>query len=214
MRITEIYQSIQGETAQAGRLCTLVRTTGCDLRCSWCDTPHAFFGGREMSVDQILAAVAELAPRLVLLTGGEPLLQLELPQLAEALLGRGYEVMCETGGAHDVAVLPAGVRRIVDCKAPGSGETGRMLWANFEGGRLEPGRDAVKFVLRDERDYEWARDVMARYRLAEQCEVLLSPVHGELDPRALIAWMLRDRLPARLNLQIHKYVWGKDAQGV
>jgi 7-carboxy-7-deazaguanine synthase len=214
MRISEIYASIQGETGAAGRPCTLVRTTGCDLRCTWCDSAHAFYGGSELSVDEVLARVGQLSPRLVLLTGGEPLLQRDLPELAGRLLARGYEVMCETGGSHDVALLPDGVQRIVDCKPPGSGESERMCWENFGGGRLRHGRDAVKFVLRDQADYDWSRQVIERYRLAEQCEVLLSPVHGQLDPRTLVAWMLRDGLRARLNLQLHKYLWGADAQGV
>jgi 7-carboxy-7-deazaguanine synthase len=205
---------VQGETGQAGRPCTLVRTTGCDLRCVWCDSAHAFYGGRELAIEEVLDAVAKLGPRLVLLTGGEPLLQRELPELAERLLARGYEVMCETSGSQDVARLPEGVRRIVDCKPPGSGESQKMLWENFGGGRLRHGRDAVKFVLRDRADYEWAKDVMTRYALVQQCEVLLSPSHGELDPKDLVAWMLEDGLEARLNLQIHKYVWGADAQGV
>jgi 7-carboxy-7-deazaguanine synthase len=214
MRVTEIYASVQGETGQAGRPCTLVRTTGCDLRCVWCDSAHAFYGGRELSIEEVLDAVAKLAPRLVLLTGGEPLLQRELPELAERLLARGYEVMCETSGSQDVARLPEGVSRIVDCKPPGSGESQKMLWENFGGGRLRRGRDAVKFVLRDRKDYDWAKEVMTRYALPKQCEVLLSPSHGELDPKHLVAWMLADGLEARLNLQIHKYVWGADAQGV
>lgn len=213
MRVTEIYASVQGETGQAGRPCTLVRTTGCDLRCTWCDSAHAFYGGRELAIEEVLDQVGKLSPRLVLLTGGEPLLQHELPELAARLLARGYDVMCETSGSQDVARLPEGVQRIVDCKPPGSGESDKMFWDNFGGGRLRK-RDAVKFVLRDRKDYEWAREVMARYALAGQCEVLLSPSHGELDPKQLVAWMLEDHLEARLNLQIHKYVWGADAQGV
>jgi 7-carboxy-7-deazaguanine synthase len=214
VRVTEIYASVQGETAQSGRPCTLVRTTGCDLRCVWCDSAHAFYGGRDLSIEEVLDAVSKLGPRLVLLTGGEPLLQRELSELAQRLLARGYEVMCETSGSQDVARLPEGVQRIVDCKPPGSGESDKMLWDNFAGGRLRRGRDAVKFVLRDRRDYDWAKEIIARYGLAQQCEVLLSPSHGELDPKDLVAWMLADGVDARLNLQIHKYVWGADAQGV
>jgi 7-carboxy-7-deazaguanine synthase len=191
-----------------------VRTTGCDLRCTYCDTAYAFYGGEEMTLEGVIERVAGLVPRLVLLTGGEPLLQRELPELAARLLARGYEVMCETGGAHDVACLPEGVQRIVDIKTPASGESAKMCWDNFTGGRLRKGRDAVKFVLRSEADYTWAREVIARHGLERQAEVLLSPSHGELDPRSLVAWMLRDGLDARLNVQIHKYVWGADVQGV
>jgi 7-carboxy-7-deazaguanine synthase len=211
MRITEIYSSVQGETQYAGLPCTLVRTTGCDLRCGYCDSAFAFHGGKEMSLDEIVAAVVELGAPLVLLTGGEPMLQRELPALARLLLDRGLRVMIETSGAHRLDALPAEVVRIVDVKTPGSGESGRMAWEVLDG--LRP-RDAVKFVLCDEADYHWAADVIRERRLAERTEVLLSPVHGQLDPAALVGWMLRDRLPARLNLQIHKYIWSPDARGV
>jgi 7-carboxy-7-deazaguanine synthase len=211
MRVTEIYASVQGETQYAGLPCTLVRTTGCDLRCTYCDTAYSFYGGREMSLDDILAEVRRLGAPLVLLTGGEPMLQREIVALAELLLGEGYRVMIETSGAHPVDVLPAGVIRIVDVKTPGSGESLRMHWPALEG--LRP-QDAVKFVLTDQRDYDWAVQVIRERALAGRTEVLLSPVHGRLDPRELVGWMLRDRVPARLNLQVHKYVWGADAQGV
>jgi 7-carboxy-7-deazaguanine synthase len=207
----EIYTSIQGETQHAGRPCTLVRFAACDLRCSYCDTPHAFTGGQEVSLTSIVADVAARGVELVLLTGGEPLLQPELPALCTALLQAGHEVMIETGGHRDVSGLPAGVCIILDVKTPGSGEAERMCWENLE--RLGPG-DAVKFVVCDEADYAWAREVIRERRLAERCEVLLSPSFGQLEPRDLVAWMLRDRLPARLNLQLHKYVWSPDERGV
>jgi len=211
MRITEIYSSVQGETQYTGLPCTLVRTTGCDLRCTWCDSPYAFHGGSDMSLDEIAAEVARLGAPLVLLTGGEPMLQKELPALAARLLDEGYRVMIETSGAHPLDTLPADVVRIVDVKAPGSGETHRMRWESLDGlGK----RDAVKFVVADEADYQWASAVIRERRLAERTEVLLSPVHGRLAPDALVGWMLRDRLPARLNLQIHKYIWSPDARGV
>lgn len=211
MRITEIYASISGETAHAGRPCTLIRTTGCDLRCTWCDTAYAFHGGVERTLPDIVAEVERLGPRLVLLTGGEPMLQRETPELARLLLERGRKVMIETGGSQDLGPLPAGVIKILDLKAPGSGEADKMRWSNLE--LLGPG-DAVKLVLAGEADYRWARDVIARHELGARTEVLLSPVHGVLDPRELVAWMLRDGLPARLNLQLHKYVWGADVRGV
>jgi len=211
MRITEIYASVQGETQYAGLPCTLVRTTGCDLRCTYCDSAFAFHGGRDMTLDEILAEVAELPAPLVLLTGGEPMLQKELPALAARLLERGYRVMIETSGAHPLDALPAEVVRIVDVKTPGSGESHRMNWGTLEGLRQ---RDAVKFVLTSEADYTWATEVIRERRLGERTEVLLSPMHGRLPPDALVSWMLRDRLPARLNLQIHKYIWSPDARGV
>jgi len=211
MRITEIYASVQGETQYAGLPCTLVRTTGCDLRCTYCDSAFAFYGGRDLSLDEIQAEVDKLGAPLVLLTGGEPMLQKEMPTLAGRLLAAGYRVMIETSGAHALDALPAEVVRIVDVKTPGSGEAHRTRWEALADLRL---RDAVKFVLTDEADYRWAADVIRTRRLAERTEVLLSPMHGKLAPEALVAWMLRDRLPARLNLQIHKYIWSPDARGV
>jgi 7-carboxy-7-deazaguanine synthase len=211
MRITEIYASVQGETQYAGLPCTLVRTTGCDLRCTYCDSEFAFHGGREMSVDDIVAEVERLGAPLVLLTGGEPMLQREMPVLAARLLARGLRVMIETSGTHALDALPADVVRIVDVKTPRSGESHRMAWPVLDG--LRP-RDAIKFVVADEDDYRWAADVIRSRRLAERTEVLVSPVHGQLDPRTLVGWMLRDRLPARLNLQIHKYIWAPDTRGV
>lgn len=211
MRITEIYKSISGETRHAGLPCTLVRTTGCDLRCTWCDTPHSFYGGRELSLDDVMAEVRRLGAPLVLLTGGEPMLQREIVALAELLLADGYRVMIETSGAHAVDQLPAAVMRIVDVKAPGSGESHRIRWDVLD--RLGPD-DAAKFVLADEADYRWSLDVIRERGLEARTEVLLSPVHGKLDPQLLCAWMLRDGVRARLNLQLHKYIWGAETQGV
>jgi 7-carboxy-7-deazaguanine synthase len=211
MRITEIYVSVQGETQYAGLPCTLVRTTGCDLRCTYCDSAFAFYGGRDMTLDDIVAEVAKLGAPLVLLTGGEPMLQKEMPALASRLLEGGYRVMIETSGAHALDTLPADVVRIVDIKTPGSGESHRMYWDGL--GALRP-RDAVKFVLTSEEDYQWAADVIRSRGLAERTEVLLSPMHGRIAPEVLVGWMLRDRLPARLNLQLHKYIWLPEARGV
>jgi 7-carboxy-7-deazaguanine synthase len=211
MKITEIYSSIQGETQYAGLPCTLVRTTGCDLRCGYCDSAFAFNGGRDLSIDEIVGEVDRLGAPLVLLTGGEPMLQRELPKLAARLLDVGYRVMIETSGAHPLDALPAEVVRVVDVKTPASGESHRMRWELL--GSLRP-RDAVKFVLADEPDYRWACDVVRTHELGGRTEVLFSPVHGRLDPKDLVAWMLRDRIPARLNLQLHKYVWDPEARGV
>jgi 7-carboxy-7-deazaguanine synthase len=211
MRISEIYTSVQGETQYAGLPCTLVRTTGCDLRCGYCDTAYAFYGGRDMELAEILAEVRRLGAPLVLLTGGEPMLQREIVALAELLLADSRQVMIETSGAHEVNVLPEAVIRIVDVKTPASGESHRMRWEVLEG--LRP-RDAAKFVLCNESDYRWALDVIQKHKLTERTEVLVSPSHGQLEPRLLVEWMLRDKLPARLNLQLHKYIWGADVRGV
>jgi 7-carboxy-7-deazaguanine synthase len=211
MRITEIYSGIQGETQYAGLPCTLVRTTGCDLRCTYCDTAYAFSGGREMTVDEVVAEVRRLGIPFVTLTGGEPMLQPDIVPLCERLLSEGFQVAIETSGAHAVSPLPAAVVRIVDVKTPGSGEVERNLWDCLA--TLGP-RDAIKFVLCDEKDYVWAIEVIRSRRLVGQTEILFSPVTGKLDPRDLAAWMVRDRLPVRLNLQLHKLIWGMEAQGV
>jgi 7-carboxy-7-deazaguanine synthase len=209
--VTELYRSIQGETQYAGLPCTLVRTTGCDLRCSYCDSAFAFQGGTDMSLEQIAAEVAALGAPLVLLTGGEPMLQRDLPALARRLLEGGHRVMIETSGAHLLDALPPEVMRIVDVKTPGSGESHRIRWEVLATLRRQ---DAAKFVLTDEEDYRWAVDIIRRHDLGARTEVLLSPVHGQLDPQALVEWMLRDRVQARLNLQLHKYIWDPSARGV
>jgi 7-carboxy-7-deazaguanine synthase len=211
MRITEIYMSIQGESQYAGLPCTLVRTTGCDLRCGYCDSAFAFHGGTDMSIEQIAAEVGRLGAPLVLLTGGEPMLQRELPALARRLVDDGHRVMIETSGAHPLDALPPEVARIVDVKTPGSGEVHRNRWELLA--TLRP-QDAAKFVLVDESDYLWAAETIRTHALGGRTEVLLSPVHGRLDPKELVGWMLRDRVPARLNLQLHKYVWHPDARRV
>jgi len=211
MRITEIYTSIQGETQYAGLPCTLVRTTGCDLRCGYCDSAFAFHGGKDMALDQIVAEVERLGAPLVLLTGGEPMLQRELPELATRLLAAGYRVMIETSGAHPLDALPEAVIRVIDVKTPGSGESHRNRPELLRAAR--PG-DALKFVLTDEADYRWAAQLIREHELAARTEVLLSPVHGRLDPQILVGWMLRDRLPVRLNLQLHKYIWEPETRGV
>lgn len=212
MRITEIFYSIQGESSFAGLPCVFVRSTGCNLRCVWCDTAYAFYGGREMSPDEIIAEVARLSGgcRLVELTGGEPLLQKEIGALAQALLDRGYTVLCETGGSLDVDRLPREVIRIVDVKCPGSGEAQRNLWSNLE--KLGP-RDEIKFVIRDRADYEWALDVIRERALAGRA-ILFSPVWGELDLRTLAEWVLSDGAPVRIQTQLHKHIWGPEAVGV
>ena len=213
MRITEIFLSIQGESSYAGRPCVFVRTTGCNLRCVWCDTEYSFHGGRTMSVDEIVAEVRRVggACRLVELTGGEPLLQKEIGTLATRLLDGGYEVLCETGGSLPVDRLPAEVVKIVDVKCPGSGEAEANDWSNLA--RLDPGRDELKFVIADRADYEWAAGVV-RTRDLGRFTVHFSPVFGRQDPTTLAEWILADGLPVRLNLQIHKFLWDPAARGV
>jgi 7-carboxy-7-deazaguanine synthase len=210
MRVTEIFFSIQGEGTRAGLPCVFVRFTGCDLRCVYCDSAYAFHGGRELSQGEILAEVARHPCRLVLLTGGEPLLQRELPALAAALLARGYEVTVETHGQRPLDGLPEPVVRIVDVKTPGSGEVAKDL-AYLD--LLRQG-DEVKFVVASRADFDWSREVVRHHRLEGRVEVLFSPVFGSVEPRDLAAWMLEDGLRARLSLQIHKVIWGAEARGV
>jgi 7-carboxy-7-deazaguanine synthase len=212
LTINEIFYSIQGESSRAGQPCVFVRLTACDLRCSWCDTPYAFAEGRKMSVDEVIAAVEQYGCPLVEVTGGEPLLQEDVYELMERLSGAGRTVMLETGGHRSIARVPAGVTKIVDVKCPGSGEADKNDWSNLNA--LAP-HDEVKFVVKDRIDYEFARGVIARHGLADRAAaVLLSPVHGVLDARTLSEWMLADRLPARLQVQLHKYIWTPTTRGV
>jgi 7-carboxy-7-deazaguanine synthase len=210
--INEIFLSIQGESTHAGRPCAFVRLTGCNLRCNYCDTEYAFHEGRRMSVGEIIARLDGYGCRLVEITGGEPLLQDGVHGLIEALLARGYTVMIETSGASDVSPLDARVIKIMDLKCPGSGEASRNLWSNL--GHLSA-RDEIKFVISDRADYEWARATIREHHLESRVNaVLLSCAFGRLEPARLAAWMLEDRLPARLQLQMHKHIWPPDTRGV
>jgi 7-carboxy-7-deazaguanine synthase len=212
LTINEIFHSIQGESTHMGRPCVFVRLTACDLRCSWCDTPYAFHEGHKMSIDEVMAAVDSFECPVVEITGGEPLLQREVYPLMERLLGEGRTVLVETGGHRSVAEVPSGVIKILDVKCPGSGEASKMDWSNLS--RLTAD-DQVKFVIKDREDYEYARDITTRERLANRvAAVLFSPVHGVLHPRELAEWILADRLSVRLQLQAHKYIWGADVRGV
>ena len=212
LTINEIFHSIQGESTHAGRPCVFVRLTACDLRCSWCDTPYAFHEGHKVSVQDVVAQVAAVGCEYVEITGGEPLLQPDVYPLMRQLLDRGHQVMVETGGHRSIADVPPEVIRIVDVKCPGSGESAKNHWPNLD--LLAP-HDEVKFVIRDRGDYEFARDVVRRHELAGRtAAVLFSPVHGVLPPKTLAEWILSDRLPVRLQLQAHKYVWGADVRGV
>jgi 7-carboxy-7-deazaguanine synthase len=212
LTINEIFYSIQGESSRAGTPSVFVRLTACDLRCSWCDTPYAFHEGRKMGVADVVAAVEPHGCAQVEITGGEPLLQEDVYPLMDALLARGYTVMLETGGHRSIERVPAPVLKIVDVKCPGSGEADKNDWRNLD--RLAP-HDEVKFVVKDRADYEFARDVISHRNLAARtAAVLLSPVHGVLDLQTLSEWILADRLPVRLQPQLHKYIWDPDKRGV
>jgi 7-carboxy-7-deazaguanine synthase len=212
LTVTEIFYSIQGESTYAGRPCVFVRLTACDLRCSWCDTQYAFHEGRKRTLDEVMAEVETFDCRLVEVTGGEPLLQEAVYPLMRGLLDRGNTVLLETGGHRSTARVPEPVVTILDVKCPGSGEAHKNDWDNLT--RLRP-HDEVKFVVKDRADYEYARDVIARHGLGGRAAAVhLSPVHGVLDARTLSEWVLADRLPARVQLQIHKFIWEPDTRGV
>jgi 7-carboxy-7-deazaguanine synthase len=212
LTVNEVFHSIQGESSYAGLPCVFVRLTACDLRCSWCDTPYAFHEGRKREVADVLADVAAYGCQLVEVTGGEPLLQPDVYPLMQGLVDAGHDVLVETGGHIPIAHVPAGVVRIMDVKCPGSGEAAKMCWENLE--RLGS-RDEVKFVIGDRADYEYAKAVLRRGDWASRvAAILLSPVHGQLPPVELAAWVLADRLPVRVQLQVHKYIWEPGTRGV
>jgi 7-carboxy-7-deazaguanine synthase len=212
LSVNEIFYSIQGESTYAGRPCVFVRLAGCNLRCTWCDTAYAFNEGRKMSVDEVLQEVRDFGSGLVEVTGGEPLLQEDVYPLMERLLESGQTVLLETGGQIDVSRVPGAIIKVMDVKCPASGEADKVEWANIE--RLGS-RDQVKFVIQDRGDYDFARATVQRHALDRRCgAVLFSPVHGVLAPQELSEWILEDRLPVRLQLQLHKHIWGPNVRGV
>ena len=212
MTINEIFYSIQGESTHAGRPCVFVRLTACDLRCTWCDTPYSFYEGRKRPLEDVLAEVEQYNCPLVEVTGGEPLVQEDVYPLMRGLLERGRTVLIETGGHRSTERVPEQVITILDVKCPGSGEAHRNDWSNLE--RLRP-HDEVKFVVKDRADYEFARGIVQQHDLGRRsAAILFSPVHGVLAPKTLSEWVLADRLPVRVQLQIHKYIWDPNTRGV
>jgi 7-carboxy-7-deazaguanine synthase len=205
LRVSEIFHSIQGESTRVGLPTTFVRLTGCPLRCVWCDTEYAFAGGEMISLAGIQARIDVIGCPNVCVTGGEPLAQKACLPLLTALSDAGYSVSLETSGALDIADVDARVSRIVDLKAPDSGEVEKNRWTNID--LLTP-RDEIKLVLASPADYQWAQRILAEHRLADRCPVLFSPVAGRLDPATLAEWILRDKLPVRFQLQLHKAIWG------
>lgn len=210
MRVTEIFHSIQGESTQAGRLCVFVRLTGCNLRCVWCDSEYTFAGGERMSIDDVLEKVRGYGCGLVEVTGGEPLAQPEAFELIRRLCDEELEVLIETSGSIDITPVDRRAKLILDVKCPGSGEVEKNRWENLR--ELRP-HDEVKFVIAGRADYEWARRVVEEHDLSRWA-VLFSPVWGRMDLKVLAEWMLADRVPARLQTQLHKHIWGADVHGV
>jgi 7-carboxy-7-deazaguanine synthase len=208
LRISEIFFSLQGETSRVGLPTVFVRLTGCPLRCTYCDTTYAFTGGQTMSLQSILQQVAQHSPRFVTVTGGEPLAQKSSLLLMRALCDAGYEVSLETGGMLDVSGVDARVCKVVDLKSPASGEMAKNLLSNLE--YLNP-QDEIKFVLCGEADYQWAKQMMLDHQLTRRCDVLFSPAQGQLAPKDLAEWILRDHLAVRLQVQLHKILWGNEA---
>jgi 7-carboxy-7-deazaguanine synthase len=209
--INEMFLSIQGESSWAGWPCAFVRTTGCPLRCRWCDTAYAYEQGQTMAIAQIVSQVLAWGVSLVEVTGGEPLAQESAPELLSALCDQGLTVLLETGGSLDIAAVDSRVHIILDIKCPSSGMSQRMLWTNLE--LLKP-RDEAKFVLADRQDYEYARQLVEKHKLNSGCQVLFSTVFGQIEPSQVVAWILEDRLPVRFQLQMHKYIWPPETRGV
>ncbi|GLQ00304.1 MAG: 7-carboxy-7-deazaguanine synthase QueE [Pseudomonadota bacterium] len=206
-RITEIFYSLQGESRTVGLPTVFVRLTGCPLRCGYCDTEYAFHGGEKMDLDEIVAKVAAFNPRYVCVTGGEPLAQPNCIPLLTALCDRGYEVSLETSGAMDISKVDKRVSRVMDLKTPGSGEESKNRYENIE---LLNTHDQLKFVVCHRDDYDWAKEKLQQHQLNERCEVLFSPIHGQLQPAELAEWVVEDNLPVRMQIQMHKYLWGEE----
>jgi len=207
LRVSEIFHSLQGEARDVGRRTVFVRLTGCPLRCVWCDTAYAFHGGQWRDIPEIVEEVAKYKTRYVCVTGGEPLAQKRCLDLLAQLCERGFEVSLETSGALDVSGVDARVSRVVDLKAPGSGEAARNLWSNLD---ALTAHDQIKFVLADRADYDWARNAIDEHGIERRCEILMSPVYGKLAPRDLAEWILADCLPVRMQIQLHKALWGEE----
>lgn len=211
LKVNEIFYSIQGESTFAGRPCVLVRLTGCQMRCTWCDTEYSFYEGSWMRVEDVISEVLAFDCPLAEVTGGEPLLQPGVHPLMSALCDRGLVVLLETGGGLDISGVDPRVRRIVDLKCPASGEASNNHWPNIDA--LRP-TDEVKFVLADRGDYEWARHAIRKHRIDRRCAIHLSPVWDALEPAQLASWVLQDGLPARVSVQLHKALWGAETRGV
>lgn len=206
-RITEIFYSLQGETRTIGLPTVFVRLTGCPLRCGYCDTAYAFTGGEKMDIADIVERVASYNPRYVTVTGGEPLAQQTCHQLLTELCDLGVEVSLETSGAMDISQVDPRVVKVMDLKTPASKEESKNLYSNID---LLTDNDQIKFVICNQDDYEWSKQKLTEYDLVSKCEILFSPIHGELEPSQLAEWIINDNLPVRMQVQLHKYLWGDE----
>ncbi len=211
MKINEIFKSIQGESSSAGIPTIFIRLTGCNLRCKWCDTKYAYEEGVDLTVDEVIDRVNALGLSLVQITGGEPMLQGDVYRLMDSLLDNGYNVSLETNGSIDLSKVDKRVIKIVDIKCPGSGESDRMDFRNFN---YLTKSDEIKFVIKDRDDYNWAKEIIERFNLSEKCNILFSPVFGEIEPRELAEWLLEDNLNVRFQIQLHKLIWHPEMRGV
>lgn len=207
LRVSEIFYSLQGESRTVGLPTVFIRLTGCPLRCGYCDTSYAFSGGEKMKLSEILQQVAAYAPRYVTVTGGEPLAQRDCWLLLKMLCDAGYITSLETSGAIDISKVDRRVSTVMDIKTPGSGEVERNRYQNID---LLKRKDQVKFVISDRADYDWSRQLIDEKGLLDSCEVLFSPVHGKLDPAVMAGWIIEDNLPVRMQIQLHKYLWGDE----
>ena len=211
LRVTEIYRSIQGEGRHAGYPCVFVRLTGCNLRCTWCDTEYGYNGGKDFEISDILKEVSSHNTNLVEVTGGEPLLQDETPQLVDLLLENGYTVLIETAGSIDISCVSEKAVRIVDMKCPGSGMLDKNFYKNLD---LVTDKDEVKFVIKDRADFDWAVNLIKEHDLEKKTQLLISPVYGEMNEEKLTEWLLESGINARIQVQLHKIIWGPDKTGV
>jgi 7-carboxy-7-deazaguanine synthase len=211
MKVCEIFTSIQGESSYAGMPCTFIRLTGCNLRCSYCDTSYAYFEGRELSDDEILSKVRRAGIDLVEITGGEPLLQYEVFQLVRRLLNENYEILIETNGSQSIKEIDKRAIVVLDIKTPGSGMSREMDFSNLDSIRSS---DEIKFVITNREDYEWSKEIIQKHKLLGKCHLLFSPAFGILPPENLAGWIIDDRLKIRLNLQLHKYIFSSEQRGI
>jgi 7-carboxy-7-deazaguanine synthase len=211
MKVCEIFTSIQGESSYAGMPCTFIRLTGCNLRCSYCDTAYAYYNGRELTEDEIMSEVRRPGIDIVEITGGEPLLQKEVFHLIEKLLDKGYTALVETNGSQSIKEIDKRAIVILDIKTPGSNMSKEMDFSNLD---FMKSSDEIKFVITNRGDYEWSKEIIQRYKLMEKCHLLYSPAFGVLPPENLVRWMINDRLKIRLNLQLHKYIFSSEQKGI